>query len=226
MSSLQSVSNGDMELHAVCFYPPSPTPHQSHYHGNISKSNSHSGITANTEECPKRQPVHFHSHSWRSIFRCPPHGHSPVYFPLKANYIAAVQGQTKLLYFKHEHAFTHVCCTTHTHTHIHILPHTDTHKGKDKHLQQLFLLQPETPTVTFDLFVTKCIDMYSQRRFFSLLFYFPPYSGTSAGKSVSAWQTIAFLFFVFFFFHGVFILGWMRFDYKSVFITREMKRPC
>lgn len=117
MSSLQSVSNGDMELHAVCFYPPSPTPHQRHYHGNISKSNSHSGITANTEECPKRQPVHFHSHSWRSIFRCPPHGHSPVYFPLKANYIAAAQGQTKLLYFKHEHAFTRVLHHTHTHTH-------------------------------------------------------------------------------------------------------------
>lgn len=128
MSSLQSVSNGDMELHAVCFYTPSLTPHQRHY---LSKSNSSSRITASMEECPKRQPVHFHSHSWRSIFRCPPHGHSPVYFPLKANYIAAALGQTKLLYFKHRHALAHVCCTTHTHTHAYTSSHTLT-RTKEK----------------------------------------------------------------------------------------------
>lgn len=142
MSSPQSVSNGDTEVHAVCFCTLSLTPHQHHCHRNISKSNSSSHITASMEECPKQQPVHFHSHSWRSIFSCPPHGHSPVYFPLKANYIAAVLGQTKLLYFKCRHALTHVRCTLpaiHTHTHTHILPHADTHKGKDKHLQQLFL---------------------------------------------------------------------------------------
>lgn len=165
MSSLQSVSNGDIELHAVCFYTSSLPPHQHHYHGNISKSNSSSRTAAGTEECPERQPVHFHSHSWRSIFRCPPHGHSPVYFPLKANYIAAVLGQTKLLYFKHRLALTDVCCTTHTR--IHTLPHADTHKGEDKHLQHLFLLQWETLTVTFDLVVAKCIDMYPQKSFFS-----------------------------------------------------------
>lgn len=210
MSSLQSVSNGDMELHAVCFYTPSLTPHRRHY---LSKSNSSSRITASMEECPKRQPVHFHSHSWRSIFRCPPHGHSPVYFPLKANYIAAALGQTKLLYFKHRHALAHVCCTTQTHTRIHILPHADTHKGKDKHLQQLFLLQSETPSVTFKT-VAKCIDMYSQ----SLFFFFLS-SGTSGGKWVSAWKAIVYLPW------GV-ISGWMQCDYKTVFIIWEMKRPC
>lgn len=128
MSSLQSVSNGDIELHPVCFYTSSLTPHQRHYPGNISKSNSSSRSAASTEERPERQPVHFHSHSWRSIFRCPPHGHSPVYFPLKANYIAAVLGQTKLLYFKHKLALTHVCFTPpHTYTSSHTLTCT---KGK------------------------------------------------------------------------------------------------
>lgn len=143
MSSPQSVSNGDTEVHAVCFCTLSLTPHQHHCHRNISKSNSSSHITASMEECPKQQPVHFHSHSWRSIFSCPPHGHSPVYFPLKANYIAAVLGQTKLLYFKCRHALTHVCCTLptiHTHTHTHTYPPTRWHAQRERQTPAAALL--------------------------------------------------------------------------------------
>lgn len=102
-----------------------------------------------------------------------------------------------------------------THTHTHTYPPTRWHAQRKRQTPAAALLT--APAVTFNLFVAKCIDTYSGRsRFFLSLSHG---SATSGGNIVSAWKTTVYL-------PWGFTLGWVWYDYKTVFIIWEMKRPC
>lgn len=106
-------------------------------------------MTAGSARCPRQPPVHFfHSLFWRSVFSCPPHGCSPVYLPLKVNYIAAVLCQTKVLYLTYRH--TEACTYTDApcaHTQINMCS------------SYFSWLRQKTRVMPFDLSVVKYIDV-------------------------------------------------------------------